>query len=675
MRKFTTKRIHFYDEDPSSERFYQLCSGYNPDAIWYISGYADGGKGFPNEANIIEGLIKAAHAGNTSEVVAISSVNSLEILHMTQPIEMAKLKHIQEKCVACAQSEKLMEYYAAKYDVNLVIIRTPYIAKRMNEENYLGSIFTAAEENKPAHSDLNMNQNVDFISIKDVIDMLVAVSEESDLNTGEYTAYSGFGHTYQELEQAMKAIVPSFEMEYQNQIKYFDSTKLENAGRTLRKNYGFVATDNVIENIEQLYNDYTRREKNKRGFWSRIRGVFDKDTSLFVKLIELFLFFFVVQFLLGHTADSVYFRYVDLRLFYVVMIALSHGMGIGIMAGLLECVSLFMDYNDMGVTGTMLFYNIDYWLPFVVYLLAGSVIGYVKNTYQQKEAFLDEEKEVLEDKYLFLSNVYQQVIDNKGEYKRQILGYQDSFGKIFEAVEDLDATVESDVFMNGVEILERILDNRSVAIYTMDEYQKYMRLAACSKEMSAKLTKSLKVDEHKDIYEEIVTNAVWKNTELVENTPMYAFGINKNKKVRVMIALYEADSNQMGLYYLNLFSILCNLIRVSFERAYEYQIAIEDDKYLENTEILKPDYFNEVLDIQNRMEEAGVASYALIKFESSDAKLIDEKLRGLIRQSDILGLREDGKIYLILTQITTDNVGIIDSRLKVEELKYEIVRE
>ena len=42
---------------------------------------------------------------------------------------------------------------------------------------------------------------------------------------------------------------------------------------------------------------------------------------------------------------------------------------------------------------------------------------------------------------------------------------------------------------------------------------------------------------------------------------------------------------------MNLFQILCGLVETSLLRALEYQEAMEYKKYVENTRILKPEYF------------------------------------------------------------------------------------
>lgn len=672
--KTKIKKARFSEDNPTTDRFEQLCSAFSPDAIWFLSGFADGGEGMPDEVKIIEGVMKAAKKNEVQKVIAVSSIHALNAISFDGE-KIRQDINVSEKDFCCEQNECLLKYLAEKYNLNLVLLRVPYIARKMNVDNYLGIIFSHVENNETITFPYGAQQYIDFLYLSNLMDLLLSVSEENGEKIEEYTVFSGFPRVYVDVEKAIIEETPDVRVDYENLENNIDAEQMESAGRILRKKYGYTANYDVISNWKELYLNYKNRKTKKENLLERIKAYFGGDHGAVQKYLELILLFFFAELVLRATSGSVYFRFVDVRLFYVVIIAISQGMGMGLLAGLLECVSLFLGYQKLGVNGTMLFYNMDYWLPFVLYLLAGSVIGYVKNTYRQKIFFVEEENRVLKDKYSFLNSVYQQVTDNKSEYKRQILGYQDSFGKIFEAVEDLAGTVTSDIFRNGVETLEKILDNRSVAIYTLDDHQRYMRLVACSREMRSQLMKSVNVEDYQNLYDCVVTNALWKNTDFIEGLPMYAYSINKSGKSRVVIALYNAEHSQLGLYYANLFTILCNLIRMSFERAYEYQQAIESERCLEGTEILKEEFFTEILEAQKKMEESGLASYALLKFVSKDYSYINENTRGMIRQNDVLGLMEDGNVYLLLTQVTNDNLGIIGERIANRGLTFEIERE
>ena len=269
--------------------------------------------------------------------------------------------------------------------------------------------------------------------------------------------------------------------------------------------------------------------------------------------------------------------------------------------------------------------------------------------------------------------MYHGAIKNKGEYKRQILGYKDSFGVIFQAVQRLDSVLPQDIFMNGIQIMEDILKNHSIAIYTVDDWQRYGRLAACSGEVLERLPKSLEIARVEPVFNALRQGDIWKNAQFLQDFPMYAYGICSQGKVELMIFLYDATPEQLSLYYLNLFSILCNLIKLSFSRALEYQRAIEQERYFPNTLVVIPSYFEEMLHAQKQLMDAGLASYVLLRFHSKDKQYISDSLRGMIRNSDILGADDEGSLFLILTQINRKSFQVVQTRLEQKGLEFEIV--
>ena len=672
-RKKLTRKIHIYNEDPTSENFRKIAYAYSPDVVWYFSGFADGGDGLDNENRKIEKLIENCVANEIQKLIVISSINSLNYTPLMEQKMVIGKEFPSSRAFDCAKMEELVYFNAGKNMIRTITVRAPYIAGKSNRFNYLGSIFADMTAGGKVSFPYNEKQMIDFLSLRDMCELLISITEETMDTTDEYTVLSGYEKNYGSLGAALKELDLSVDLEYNKPAVYNLVLNRSNEARRIRENYGFIAADDVFSVLKEAYDDYSRNVIKKSAVKEKAKRFLAMVSDNTFKIAELIILFIAVQYLLKYTSDSVYFKYVDLRLFFVVIMGMTHGMHIGLLAGMLECISLILVYRQTGVNGTMLFYNVDYWLPFAIYLMTGAITGYITTAKNQKLSFMEEETAALQDKYMFLNNVYMSVIDNKEEYKRQILGYQDSFGKIFEAVEKLDSSVPADIFMNGVNTLERILNNHSISIYTMDDWQKYLRMVACSREMMTRLTNSVSIEDFRDIYNEILEKDTWKNTDFKEGLPMYAYGIVEEGKVRLMICLFEAGPEQMGLYYMNLFTILCSLIRVSFLRALEYQEAIEDEKFYRETEVLIPAFFEEELNSQRKMAEAGVASYILLQIEEDDVASFDACLKGLIRHSDIAGAGYDGNYYLLLTQTNRDIVGIVGKRLTEHDIKYTVV--
>ena len=370
--------------------------------------------------------------------------------------------------------------------------------------------------------------------------------------------------------------------------------------------------------------------------------------------------------------DGVYFRFVDVRLFFIVIMGTVHGIWIGVLAAVLSCIALLIQYLQSGMDWTILFYNVENWIPFTIYLMAGSVTGYVKNKKTEEIKFSQEEYSLLRDKYIFLNEVYQSAVENKGEYKKQILGFKDSFGRIFDAVQKLDNILPQGIFLEALLIMEDILENHSIAIYSVDQYERFGRLVACSDQLRNKLPKSAVLDEIGGLFKTVKSGKVYKNTEMTEGLPVYANGIFRDNKLVLFVVIYQVSAEQYGMNYMNLFRVLCGLIQTAFLRALDYTELAEEKIYYPGTNVMRTDRFVEVLAVQEEMKEKKVAEYVLVRLEETDKRKVSDVLSRMIRTADVIGEGRDGKLYLLLTQVNAENFHFVENRLAGTGLAYHV---
>ncbi|MGN0354723.1 MAG: hypothetical protein ACI4EI_06575 [Muricoprocola sp.] len=552
-----TKRIHIFPMEPTDKKFANLFDAYTIDVIWYVSGYADGGTGLDKEEKYLDAVVTECRRVKVQKLIVLSS---LEALNDRQALP--------EKAFYAGQFEEAVSYLTRDLKQKTIIIRIPYLAEKKNKNLWLSGVFEKMLRKEEILLLGNEKSVIQLLSTTDLVELLICISEESQDMSGTYSMISSFKYTNADFTAALQKLDSGVQIRCDGHTHHMEE---QNQDNSLRKIYGFIQHDDVIADLDSYYREY-RESREKVHFLAKV----SKKTKVIfqnslMKYLELVLFFLITQMLLKVTSDSVYFKFVDIRLFFVLLMGSVHGMRIGIFAGILECFSLVIAFSSMGTTGTMLFYNVSNWLPFVIYLMVGSITGYVRSASVQREKFLSEENQLLTEKYLFLNHIYKGVLENKSEYKKQILGYQDSYGKIFEAVQKLDRENTEDILENGVKILEEMLDNHSAAIYTIDKKQKLGSLAACSEEWVSDVQKSIEIDHDHEIYQTISRGETWKNKKLEPDLPMYAYGIMDHEELLVLIFLYKTDLSQQNLYYMNLFTILCGLIKIFFMRAIKYR--------------------------------------------------------------------------------------------------------
>ena len=377
------RNVHLYPHQPASGEFAHVMNSYTPDVVWYFSGYVDNGDGLDEEVKLISGLMEQCRLHEVSKLIVVSPVNSLFVdSAITGDERPGKLESGFPKAFRCAQMEDLIHYYARRYELKTVTVQLPFLSSERNRGTWLGKQFNLLDKQNRIVLPAREDQPIELISLRNLTELLISITEETLDESGVYAVLSGFGHTWRELGSALAECNPALRIEYAPEADSSPHARIQAAaaskGKSVRREYGFVPMDDVVSDLKTAYANYKEVNSDKSSILQRFQGLLSRLPSWLNQAIELPVLFGLMQLLLRYTSDSIYFRYVDLRLFFVVIFGCSYGMITGIVAGLLSCVSLYIAYISTGVTGIMLFYNVDFWLPFAIYLMTGAITGYIK---------------------------------------------------------------------------------------------------------------------------------------------------------------------------------------------------------------------------------------------------------------------------------------------------------
>ena len=120
-----------------------------------------------------------------------------------------------------------------------------------------------------------------------------------------------------------------------------------------------------------------------------------------------------------------------------------------------------------GASPLLLFYEPSNWLAFIVYFIVGAVCGYVQLRSAETVRFVQEESALLQERLQFVRRLYQDTLEDKRQFRRQILGRRDSFGKIYAVTQELNVLQPQQLYRKTVQVLESVLENQSVALYQL----------------------------------------------------------------------------------------------------------------------------------------------------------------------------------------------------------------
>lgn len=592
----------------------------------------------------------------------------MHVIYLTGP--EAGYETSTGKTLLVRGAENLCCQYGKMYQISVKIVRIPYLYSGVYKEDYFYKMFAAIRAGEPVEIQESPDQPLQFLNAMDLAELLEKMSDNWDEEHLYLNIPNVFSNTFEDLEQKIKEIDAS--------VRIVNRTiapieEIPQDDKVVRLEYGWFPKISLLEDFFDIYDQYLDSIGEKERRIDRWKVWLNKHRTI-VKTAELVIGFFLFEFLNHLAGNQAQFKMIDLRLVFIVLLGSLYGINYGIAAAALETISLLAAYEREGVGWTTLFYEPSNWIPFIFYFAVGAICGYVRMKNKENIEFVTDENKLIQEKFLFMRDMYQDSLYDKRAYKKQIMGSRDSFGKIFDITRKLDTVLPQELFIETIHVMEDMLENHAVAVYSLGKNSDFGRLEIASKEIRSKFPNSIRISQYQAALQELEDGNVWVNRELLPDYPAYMAGIRKNNELVMLVCIKEVRSDQMTLYYMNLFKILCGLVEAALLRALEYQEAAKNMQYVEGTQILKTPYFMERLETFHSMQDEMVASYTLLRLEhpGMSAAEADQILQHMVRANDVWGISEEGELYLILSQTDKESLPIVSGRLeKAGILTYE----
>ena len=584
----------------------------------------------------------------------------MRIVYLTGPERLYDVP--TGKTLLVSEMENLSREYAKLYKTTVKIIRSPYLYSEQYEKDFLNTVFREISAEQKITFQEDESQRMFFMSMQDLAELMYKIFDNWDEDEEILNIADGFDHCFKDLGDKLTELCPHLKVSY---ARYSIMENMLKDDKIIRYKYGWFPKISILEELPELYEHYQERNNIKAGRLDIIKHILSKYKTV-VRAVEFAAFFILFELLNGIAGNQAQFKMIDLRLIFVVLFGSTYGINYGIAAAAAESLSLIRAFEAEGSSWYVLFYEPSNWILFIFYFAVGAICGYIRMKNKDNVQFIKEENNLLQEKFLFTREMYQETIEDKNLYKKQILGSKDSFGKIFDITRKLDVIQPQELYIETIRVLEDVLENKTFGLYTLNRENGYGRLETASAQVQGNYPNSIKLSEYSAAMEELENGNVWANREFLEKYPMYMAGVRKNGELVMLICIQQVSREQMSLYFLNLFKILSGLVETSLLRALEYQKAVEYRQYVKGTHILKTEYFEERLKVQHDMREQKLASYVLLKVEYSEMSLkeADEILRSKVRENDVWGISESKELYLMLVQTDKEALPIILARLK-----------
>ena len=649
IRKNRKKNLFVRPFVKNEKELEDIFSTYDFEQIIYFSNYLSFHGETRGEAEMLRKILQLCR-----------EKRNMRIVYLTGPERLYDVP--TGKTLLVSEMENLCREYAKLYKITVKIIRSPYLYSEQYEKDFLNTVFREISAEQKITFQEDESQRMFFVSMQDLAELMYKIFDNWDEDEEILNIADGFDHCFKDLGDKLTELCPHLKVSY---ARYSIMENMLKDDKIIRYKYGWFPKISILEELPELYEHYQERNNIKEGRLDSLKHIISKHKAA-VRAAEFAAFFILFELLNGIAGNQAQFKMIDLRLIFVVLFGSTYGINYGIAAAAAESLSLIRAFEAEGSSWYVLFYEPSNWIPFIFYFAVGAICGYIRMKNKDNVQFIKEENNLLQEKFLFTREMYQETIEDKNLYKKQILGSKDSFGKIFDITRKLDVIQPQELYIETIRVLEDVLENKTFGLYTLNRENGYGRLETASAQVQGNYLNSIKLSEYSAAMEELENGNVWANREFLENYPMYMAGVRKNGELVMLICIQQVSREQMSLYFLNLFKILSGLVETSLLRALEYQKAVEYRQYVKGTHILKTEYFEERLKVQHDMREQKLASYVLLKVEYSEMSLqkADEILRSKVRENDVWGISESKELYVMLVQTDKEALPNILARLK-----------
>ncbi|HAF62114.1 MAG TPA: hypothetical protein DCK95_07300 [Anaerolineaceae bacterium] len=671
--------ITIHTIDPADPLFYEVLSSNDFDAIIFNPIREEqllAGEN-PISGRLLDGLINILnfYKNKTSPwLIFLSSTEVYERIDINSPtIESPQKDSMLNKNILLT-CEQYCQYYNHFYHLNTSIIRLPFVYGPEENHSFLHTLISDCLKNSAVDIPANQESLCSFLHANDVANFIIRLLDEKYTHDFEiFNLTSPDTFSLNALAQNLHTYFPDVKFNFLSRNNI--STKPVN-GKLAKMELNWTPSHRLENSLEDLISQLKNKPEPKQKFFDQIKAKLASRPNL-LKWLELILGGAVMQGLVYLTGTFVQFKYIDFRLLYVILIGSAYGIRFGLLASLIAGASNLYSWYQLGLDWELLIYHVENWLPFALYLIAGSITGYLWDKKENETNFANKQLALTQEKYAFLYNIYEDTRKTKNQLREQLIGYRDSYGRIYTITRELDSLNSNDVFLKALDIIEDVMINKSAAIYSLDQSARFARLEVSSTSLVESTPKSLNMTDFPEAVKQIKNGEMFYNKSLLPDYPSLIAPIMKDQQPLGMIFIWKRTFEQHSMYYENLFKVVSGLIESSLVRAVLFREANLAKWYMPSTIILEADFFKETLKIKMEMQNRDITKFQLISIDKGEMSWqnFSAVLEKGIRTTDYAGLLEKttNVCYVILSQAEESSITVIINRLTKLGLVCKIV--
>lgn len=568
---------------------------------------------------------------------SLSPAAPLAFLYVTGPD--LHYQNETSRSIIMASTEKLCRHYAKESSFSLKILRSLYLYDVANEQDYLGRLVAQSVQNQAVDVRVNPNQKAYYIYVGDLLALCYRVLDSWD-DSFECLSMSDYFHlSYSEF---IKQLNLTGEGIFSEELPVME---LVVDGALLKERYGWFPKISPAEDLAD-FNYQTGRERlanNVSWLFRTLRHV--RSQTIVIKMVEFFLLFSISEYFSHVLGQQVYFKTVDYRLFFVMTAGFLFGTNLGLLAALLATVGLVVQNINSGASNVAtLFFEPSNWIPYMVYFISAMISGFVKEKGKGELAVLQNENDDLSQQLEVEKHFVEDLLADKAELAHQILGRQDSYGKIYHFLTRLETPYQDVFMMNLVHYLSEVFETDAISVYAVQ--QKKLTQLEFSIRVSDSQTKQ---DSGKGsgIFSQMEENGIWVNHHLREGYPTYMAALTDGGDIQYCLLIQDVPMEKMNLYHENLFKVLMGLA----DQSYQQFCLLSSRRQTQSAPVLgKEDFYQKLLAVKEMNSRYFYGQVLCLSVPSESLPSLMDSRHSIF---DTLGVA-DGDYYLLFNARAAD---------------------
>lgn len=421
-------------------------------------------------------------------------------------------------------------------------------------------------------------QTRDFIYVEDVADAICR-SAGSDI-TGVYNLSTQAETSVNQLIRVLDQLHPLKGVQYRPP-RPGDIVRSSLDNSRVKRALDWVPAHTFEEGIRKTFDWFSAQHQAKATAVKRKgESPWKSRCKFLLPYLENLSGFLIVLALTISFRENQYAAAFDYKLMYIILMGVMYGTRQSIISIILSSGLFFAAGLMNGREFISMLYDSQSLFQVAVYIFVGVAVGYSLDRKNREVAMKEADLASVNEKYGFLQQIYNDTRTVKEELQNQIINLEDSFGKIYSIIRELDSLEPEEIFRSAVKVMEKVMRTDEISIYAVDRSGDVLRLAAKSDKLSFEVPITIKTEEHPVVASAMKDHTVYANKTLDPALPLFMAPVLCNGRAVALVSVHSVGFERFTLSSQNKFQVAVGLISSALSRAYRYKAAIIQEEVL-----------------------------------------------------------------------------------------------